>query len=98
MKEFIPLSAIAIVTILNSCSIDDGMFVDISKKEKNTTLKINERSSKSNIGSSDSSFMLIDSIMVNDTRHIDRIMDNDRQQDSQEDPPVKGGNHWIYGH
>lgn len=39
MKEFIPLSAIAIVTILNSCSIDDGMFVDISKKREEHNIK-----------------------------------------------------------
>lgn len=95
MKKFIPF--IIVLLVLTSCSKDDDMLVDITKEEESKTLIINTRLDNSKLGSADSSFMMRDSIIVNDAQYKDSIIVNNVQQDSQEeDPPVKNGNHWRY--
>ncbi|MBV8326776.1 hypothetical protein [Chryseobacterium sp.] len=88
MKRFIPL--LLLITVFNSCSKDDDDIIQESlnqNKEVNKTLKINRYTNEE----LNSSVKSKDSLMMVDTP------EKAENEEADEEPPVKNGNHWIIG-
>ncbi|WP_426482152.1 hypothetical protein [Chryseobacterium sp. R2ACT005] len=91
MKKFIPVLVIPILALLNSCSNDDDYIFINNNNQKETENALLKNKNLGNINQFDFKTIAKDSIFKENTQQ------DAAPEQNEGDPPVKNGDHWIYG-